>query len=119
MSMNKKQIFFKFFNDLMEAAPEVAKTMPEDAKIYMDALLEENTDKPMFTENGKLVLQYLKDHPELKLAKSKTIAEGLGISSRTVSGSMRKLVNDGFVEKVGQDPVIYSITNKGIEIEII
>ena len=40
------------------------------------------------------------------------------ISSRTVSGSIRKLVNDGFVEKVGQDPVIYSITEQGKNIKI-
>jgi hypothetical protein len=31
---------------------------------------------------------------------------------------MRKLVTDGFVEKVGQDPVIYSITENGKNINI-
>ena len=35
-----------------------------------------------------------------------------------VSGAMRKLVTDGFVEKVGQDPVIYSITENGKNINI-
>ena len=47
-----------------------------------------------------------------------TIGEGLFISSRTVSGAIRKLVTDGFVEKVGQDPVIYVITEQGKNIEI-
>ena len=37
----------------------------------------------------------------------------MGISSRGASGTMRKLVNDGFCEKIGQDPVIYSLTEKG------
>jgi predicted transcriptional regulator len=32
---------------------------------------------------------------------------------------MRKLVTDGFVEKLGDSPSIYSITEKGINIEII
>ena len=32
---------------------------------------------------------------------------------------MRKLVTDGYVEKVGQDPVIYKLTEKGQEIEIV
>ena len=50
--------------------------------------------------------------------KSKDIAEGLFISSRAVSGAMRKLVTDGFVEKVGQDPVIYALTEQGKNIEI-
>jgi DNA-binding PadR family transcriptional regulator len=31
---------------------------------------------------------------------------------------MRKLVTDGFVEKIGQDPVYYSITEKGKNITI-
>ena len=55
---------------------------------------------------------------ELALLKARDIAEGLFISSRAVSGAMRKLVTDGFVEKVGQDPVIYSITDNGKNIDI-
>jgi hypothetical protein len=31
---------------------------------------------------------------------------------------MRKLVTDGFVEKMGQEPTIYSITDNGKNIEI-
>ena len=50
--------------------------------------------------------------------KARDIAEGLFVSSRTVSGAIRKLVTDGFVEKVGQDPVIYSITEQGKNIKI-
>jgi predicted transcriptional regulator len=49
--------------------------------------------------------------------KAKDIAEGLFISSRAVSGAIRKLVTDGYVEKVGQDPVIYSITEEGKNIK--
>jgi predicted transcriptional regulator len=45
--------------------------------------------------------------------KARDIAEGLFISSRGVSGALRKLVNDGFCEKVGQDPVVYALTEKG------
>ena len=51
--------------------------------------------------------------------KARDIAEGLFISSRTVSGAIRKLVNDGFVEKNGKDPVVYTITEAGKTIEII
>jgi predicted transcriptional regulator len=52
------------------------------------------------------------------LWKARDIAEWLFISSRTVSGSMRKLVSDGFVEKVGSEPTIYSITELGKNVEI-
>jgi predicted transcriptional regulator len=49
----------------------------------------------------------------IKMTKSKDIAAGLGLSSRAVSGTLRKLVNDGFVDKMGKDPIIYTITEKG------
>ena len=51
--------------------------------------------------------------------KSRDIAEGLFIASRAVSGAMRKLVTDGYVEKVGQDPVVYTLTELGKNIEIV
>ena len=43
---------------------------------------------------------------------SKSIANGLSISSRSVAGSMRKLVTEGFVSKSGE-PAVYRITDKG------
>ena len=43
------------------------------------------------------------------LFKAKDIGEGLGISSKAVSGSMRKLVKDGYINKVGKEPVIYEL----------
>jgi predicted transcriptional regulator len=58
------------------------------------------------------------DHQEVPMWKARDIAEGLFISSRAVSGAMRKLVTDGFVEKVGEDPVVYSLTDLGKTIEI-
>lgn len=39
-------------------------------------------------------------------------------SSRQISGAIRKLVNDGYVNKIGQNPVIYSLTEKGINFNI-
>jgi predicted transcriptional regulator len=40
------------------------------------------------------------------------------ISSRKISGAIRKLVTDGFVDKYGQNPVIYSLTEKGKNFDI-
>lgn len=118
--MNKKQEFLDFVETLIKTSHIKEEDIPEGVRIYWEALkTKEEVEKPMFTDNGKLVLQYMKDHLEESMFKARDIAEGLFISSRTVSGSMRKLVTDGFVEKVGQDPVVYSLTNKGKEIEII
>ena len=40
------------------------------------------------------------------------------MSSKKISGAMRKLVTDEYVEKYGQSPVIYSLTEKGINFDI-
>lgn len=109
-----KQEFLNFLNALIEANPEVTnELMTENIKTYIAMLTEDKkNDKPVLTENGKLVLKYMQECG-VPMLKAKDIAEGLFISSRGVGGSLRKLCTDGFCEKVGQDPVIYSLTEKG------
>ena len=115
--MTKKDEFIKYVEDLVNGN---YYEMSENVRLYWEAFkgkVEE--DKPLFTDNGKLILQYLQDNQSTPMWKAKDIAEGMFVSSRTVSGAMRKLVSDGYVEKVGQDPVIYSLTEKGKTVEII
>ena len=64
-----------------------------------------------------IILKYLQT-TDSSMLKARDIAEGLFVSSRTVSGAMRKLVTDGFVEKVGESPVLYTLTEKGKEFKI-
>ena len=49
----------------------------------------------------------------LKKFLSKEIGEGLFTSSRSVSGAMRKLVADGYVDKSDDSPIVYSLTELG------
>ena len=67
------------------------------------------------TENGVKIISYMQENYEKynNLFKAKEIGEGLFMSSRSISGSMRKLVADEYVEKTGNDPVVYSLTDKG------
>ena len=115
--MSVKSDFVKFINSVLT---ENKVDFPTDELKEYWKLFQEgpSNEKPTFTENGILILRFLRDHPDQKLWKSKDLAEKMELSSRTVSGSMRKLVTDGFVEKVGQDPIIYSITEKGKEINL-
>lgn len=74
-------------------------------------------DKPLFTEAGLEILEYLQTN-NISNAKAKDIADGMGSTSRKVSGSIRKLVTDGFVDKQGQNPVVYILTEKGKTFDI-
>ncbi len=108
-----KQEFLDFLKSLMEAAPDVVEEkMTDNVKKYIETLSGIKDDKPIITDNGKVILDYMQK-TDVPMMKAKDIADGLLISSRKVSGSLRKLVTDGFVEKVGQDPVIYALTEKG------
>lgn len=109
--MNKKQEFIDFINDLLKT---YNTSIPDALTEYWEAFSQEKEkEKPLFTENGKMILRFLQTHNEKNLWKAREIAEGLFINSKTVSGSIRKLVNDEYVEKVSKDPVIYALTEKG------
>lgn len=111
-----KQEFIDFLNALMNAAPEVAQEkMTPNVRAYIDTLIDSTNDKPLLTDNGKQILIYMREHQETPMWKARDIAEGLFISSRGVSGALRKLVSDGFCDKMGESPVVYSLTNKGKE----
>ncbi len=108
-----KQEFLDFLNSLIEASPDVAEElMTDNVKKFIETLSEKDSEKPEITDNGKVILDYMQKSSE-SLLKSRDIAEGLFVSSRKVSGGLRKLVTDGFVEKVSKDPVIYTLTEKG------
>lgn len=114
--MSKKQEFIKFVEMAIDAYPQ---EMNEEARVYWEAFKgKEEVDKPLFTDNGKLILRYLQDNLTTEMWKARDIAEGLFVSSRTVGGAMRKLCADGYVEKIGQDPVVYALTEKGKKIVI-
>lgn len=118
--MTKKEEFINWVEKIMKVAEIDWHEAPDNIQIYWEAFKgKSESEKPAFTDNGRLILKYLQDNPDTPMWKAKDIAEGLFVSSRTVSGAMRKLVTDGYVEKVGQEPVVYAITDKGKNVEII
>lgn len=70
-------------------------------------------EKPLFTENGLKIFIFLRENLDTELWKAKDIAEQMSISSRGVSGAIRKLVSDGFVEKISTNPAVYTLTDLG------
>ena len=123
--MTKKEAFIKMVEVLLDN-PLVTQDFEEDKEIYNKALayFEElkagqvsGGPKPEITENGAKILKYMQENYQKynNVFKSKEIGEGLFISSRSVSGSMKKLITEGFVNKIGTDPVAYEISQKGID----
>ena len=118
--MSKKEQFIKEVEELLANTPDriPERVFSSDALDFWNGLkITGDTEKPAFTENGKLILQYVQQNKDTynNLFKAKDIGEGIGVSSRTASGAMRKLVNDGYIEKVGENPIVYSLTQKGTE----
>jgi DNA-binding MarR family transcriptional regulator len=118
--MSKKEQFIKEVEELLANTPDriPERVFSSDALDFWNGLkITGDTEKPAFTENGKLILQYVQQNKDTynNLFKAKDIGEGIGVSSRTASGAMRKLVNDGYIEKVGENPIVYSLTQKGAE----
>ena len=91
-----KQEFLNFINELIKLNPDKAnELMTENVKAYLDMLREE-----------------LKREYEL-WSNDKDLAESMGVSSRGTSSSLRKLVIDGFCEKIADNPSVYTLTEKG------
>ena len=106
--------FLNFINKLMEASPEIVdEYMTDGIREYLEILKNDRDKKPEITETGRKILEFFQN-PDIpsKLWKAKEIAQELGLTSRGVSGSMRKLVNDGICEKIGTSPEDYTITEK-------
>lgn len=117
--MNKCENFLNYFDWLVANCKEPV-VIPDEVKEFYDILRsqqDKHIDKPLFTEAGLQILEYLKTQ-DVKSLKAKDIADGMEISSRKVSGSIRKLVTDGFVEKYGANPVVYTLTEKGKNFDI-
>ena len=116
--MTKKEAFINFVNYFFEDSDvrfekedefQLAKEFFEDLKS------NKIKNSGAMTENGKKILSWTQENVDTmnNIFTSKEIAEALFTSGRSVAGSMRKLVNDGYFEKVGKDPVQYSLTEKG------
>ena len=111
--MTNKELFIKEIKGLIEDGFEFS----EGANAYFEALQTKSSakERPEITENGIKILKFMQENYEKfnNVFNSKDIGEGLFVSSRSVSGSMPKLITNGYVEKIGADPVTYAITEQG------
>jgi DNA-binding MarR family transcriptional regulator len=120
--MSKKEKFIKFVQDIIDEKDleKLDKDSLEAIEFFNIFKTEGAVVKKKFTENGKKILQYLQENYEINnnLFKAKDIGAGLGISSKVASGSMRKLVTDNYLEKISENPNIYSLTDLGKNVDL-
>lgn len=110
--------YLKIFEQIMQDyGIEDDDTGAMELLSFLQAQASSTSNKPMFTDIGLEILGYLQAS-DTKNNKAKDIAEGMDLPSRKISGAMRKLVTDGYVEKFGQNPVIYTLTEKGANFDI-
>ena len=118
--MTKKEAFIKIIQtEIFDRTDIYAENYPDDyelaASFWEDFKDGKVKNSGAMTENGKKLLSWMQENVDTmtNLFTSKEAAEALFTSGRSIAGSMRKLVNDGYVEKTGKDPVQYSLTEAG------
>jgi Fic family protein len=108
-----KKELLDFIDKLMKHDEDFTNSIiTDEIKNYLELLASDKSIKSEVTDSGKIILKHMQDN-NVTMAKAKDIASALGMSSRAVSGSLRKLVTDGYVEKIGENPTIYAISEKG------
>lgn len=110
----KKQQFIEYVSNCMNF-----DDAPDGVKDYWTAFTASTpeSEKPPITEKGVEVLKNIRAYGQ-SIFKTRDIAEYMGMASRSVSGTLTKLKNDGFLEKLSDSPAIYSLTEKGKTFEI-
>ena len=118
--MTKKEAFIKIIQtEIFDRMDIYAENYPDEYKLaasfWEDFKDGKVKNSGAMTENGKKLLSWMQENVDTmtNLFTSKEAAEALFTSGRSIAGSMRKLVNDGYVEKTGKDPVQYSLTEAG------
>lgn len=111
--MTGKEEFIKLVDELFKSNhDEVTKVALDYFEWFKSAPESKSKAKTELSDKAKAILEYMQTNKDINLFKAKSIADEIGLNSRAVSGSMRKLISDGYVYKVsdeGVSPAIYSL----------
>lgn len=119
--MNSREAFIKLIQS--EIFDNADRYIENDAELfnlaqkYFETLKNVPTKEPkVITDIGAIILKFVQENKDThnNVFTAKSLGEAIGLGSKVVSGSMRKLVLDGFFEKIGANPVSYAITEKGL-----
>lgn len=111
--MTNREAFMEKMNKLFDECPDLfgQDEVAEQAMEFYNTMKNGKSAGGM-TENGQKILSYMQENKDEcnNQFKAADIAEGIGVATRSVGGSIRKLITDGYVKKIGEKPVIYALT---------
>lgn len=125
--MSEKEQFINMVENMIEQQELLDPKGPivkitEEALEYFELIKRQEIKigSTEMTDNGKEIIESMQKFLEERDNKflSREIAEDLFTSSRSVSGAMRKLYTDGYVDKTDDSPIVYSLTKKGKEYSV-
>lgn len=116
-NIKERERFIQFIEELCDKNNIVWEEVdPEVAYYWNDFKNGKIGGKVGLTDNGKILMRFFQNHDGEYTAKE--IAEELLLNPRSVSGAMRSLVNAGYVEKTGEKPMKYQVTQEGLDVVI-
>lgn len=108
-----------FLNEIQELIDNKDLQLSEEAMKGFDELVNAKAFTPKeITDKGKVILKDMQDNLGDNKFKAKDIGERIGVSGRSVSGSIRSLIALGYVKKVNAEPVMYGLTDKGMKFDL-
>ena len=109
MTDERKKVFIDTVEYLFRNADPL--DIPSDAILFFEDYKKSKSATKAFTEKGIAVLTAMREVDDWITAKS--LGEKMEVSGRSVSGTFKKLIADGYVEKRAGNPASYRITEKG------
>ena len=103
---------------------EFLKELEQYSKYFNPAAMDFYTElkektQNTFTENGRKILMCMQQNQATyKTFSSKQLGELLFMPPRSVSGAMKKLLNEGYCRKQATNPVTYELTTLGSETQL-
>lgn len=115
MADERKEIFIRTVESLFTKYTFEENISQEALDFFEDYKKCQSSNKKKFTEKGMNILLAMREVNDWITASA--LGKQMDVSGRSVSGSMRKLVEDGYIEKRAGNPAAYKITEKGMTCE--
>ena len=113
MTDARKDAFIEIVEILFEQNKD--RVSPDALDFFEDYKRGKSSNRKEITEKGVAILKGLQETDGWITAKA--LGEKIEMASRSVSGAMKKLVEDGYAEKKEGNPAGYRVTDKGREFD--